>query len=173
MLLYPNNSSSLKNYYLLDSRGDSGTFQVKSIVGTRDVRKNKSFREGGSMELTKRQEQLHFLLLFYSAGFCLYCSFRNRRVDSMQSVRSEEMLELASKEEYRIGRSNNKQPFLSSPSSSGNYKPFWPNYLSFLPSPPRERKTSMSILQTTKRQLCLKAFRSSLLNTVHRPGKAE
>ncbi|KAL2517901.1 AGC kinase family protein [Abeliophyllum distichum] len=38
-------------------------------------------------------------------------------------VRSEEMLELASKEEYRIGRSNNKQPFLSSPSSSGNYKP--------------------------------------------------
>lgn len=85
MLLHPNNSSSLKNYYLLDSRGDSGTFQVKSIVGTRDVRKNKSFREGGSMELTKRQEQLHFLLLFYSAGFCLYCSFRNRRVDSMQS----------------------------------------------------------------------------------------
>lgn len=37
------------------------------------------------------------------------------------AVRSEEMLELASKYEYRIGRSNNEQPFLSSPSSSGNY----------------------------------------------------
>lgn len=37
------------------------------------------------------------------------------------AVRSEEMLELASKYEYRIGRSNNEQPFLSSPSYSGNY----------------------------------------------------
>lgn len=134
MLLYPNNSSLLTNYYLLDSRGDSGTFQVKSIVGTRDVRTNNSFREGGSVK-SKRQEQLHFFPIILFRGI-LPLLLVPEPSSRFNAVRSEEMFELASKEESRIGRSNNEQPFLSSPSSSGNYKPSCPNYLSFIPEPP-------------------------------------
>jgi hypothetical protein len=62
MLLYPNNSSSLTNYLLFIrfySRGDSGTFRVKSIIETRDVKTKNYLREGGSAK-SKRQEQQNF-----------------------------------------------------------------------------------------------------------------